>query len=147
MDLEKFSFTIVYIPGKLNVTADALSRITIDNLTKIYQNNVTLLMTASKPLAIHIDVIKRVFEENNQVLAVQTRSMTRKMSEKNGQPEQKDVRKNDRKMIEYMPVIEEFNDCHLKTVPKIITHDDCLLRVHNKNKIVFKVDLNEYIIR
>lgn len=143
MDLEKFNFTIVYIPGKLNVTADALSRITIDNLTKIYQNNVTLLMTVSKPLAIHMDVIKQVFEENNQILAVQTRSMTRKLNE---QKELKDVRKNERKIIEYMPVIEEFNECHLKMVPKVITNDDYKLKVHKKSKMLINVDLNKYII-
>lgn len=140
MDLDKFNFTIVYIPGKLNVTADALSRITIDNLTKIYENNVTLLMTASKPLAIHIDVIKIVFEENNQILAVQTRSMTRKQTQPT---EYKD--KNEQKTIEYMPVIEEFNESHLKSVPKMITNDDYIMNVHNRNKILMKVDLNNYI--
>lgn len=140
MDLEKFNFTITYIPGKLNVTADALSRITIDNLTKIYQNNVTLLMTASKPLAIHIDVIKTVFEENNQILAVQTRSMTRKINEK-------DIRNTvEQKLIEYMPVIEEFNESHLKSVPKMITNDDYQMNVHSRNKILMRVDLNEYIV-
>lgn len=140
MDLDKFNFTIVYIPGKLNVTADALSRITIDNLTKIYENNVTLLMTASKPLAIHIDVIKSVFEEHNQVLAVQTRSMTKKQK----QPETRhDI--NKQKTIEYMPVIEEFNDSHLKSVPKITTNDDYVINVHDKNNIIIKVDINEYM--
>lgn len=144
MDLEKFNFTIVYIPGKLNVTADALSRITIDNLTKIYQNNVTLLMTASKPLAIHIDVIKTALEENNQILAVQTRSMTRKMNSNDTQTKNETIRE---KLTEYAPVIEEFNESHLKSVPKIITNDDYIINVHNKNNILLNVDTNKYLTK
>lgn len=90
-----------------------------------------------------MDRIKQVFEKNNQILAVQTRSMTRQMNEQN---EQKDVRKNEREIRKYIPVIEEFNECHLKAVPKIITNDDCILKVHEKNKISINVDLNKYII-
>lgn len=77
MDLEKYNFTIVYIPGKSNVTADALSRITIDDLSKIYENKVTLL--------IHINTIKHIFNETNRTLAV-TRSMT-KMKERDNDNE------------------------------------------------------------
>lgn len=65
------------------MTADAFSRITINDLTKIYENNVTMLMTTSKPVTVHIDTLRTVFAENtNQMLAI-TRSMTRKNVNKN----------------------------------------------------------------
>lgn len=53
MDLEKFNFTIEYLPGKLNVTADALSRITISDLTKIYENNITLMIKSERRIKTH----------------------------------------------------------------------------------------------
>lgn len=43
LDLEEYDFDIIHIKGKDNVAADALSRITMADLTKIYENTVTLL--------------------------------------------------------------------------------------------------------
>lgn len=142
MDLETFNFTIVYIPGKQNVTADALSRITIDDLTKIYENNVTMLMTTGKPIAIHIDTLRSVFgEAEKRVLAVSTRSMTKKERIRNT-----NENKTNEEKIEYVPVIEEFNEINLKSVPKIITNRNYEISARRfKNKIIFGVDPIEYI--
>lgn len=137
MDLEKYNFTIVYIPGHSNVTADALSRITINDLSKIYENKVTLLMTASKPLAIHLDTIKTIFEESKRILAV-TRSMTREQN-KNRENIVKQKRDIEEK-IEYMPVIEEMNNNNMMGVPKAITNKNNELQVHTKNKKRIYVD-------
>lgn len=61
MDLCEFDFEIIHIKGKENVAADALSRISISDLKKIYENNVTML-----PI---------------------TRSMTKKLCAQNKKPE------------------------------------------------------------
>lgn len=146
MDLEKFNFTITYIPGKSNVTADALSRITIPDLTKIYENKITLVMRKSEPVKIHIDTLKEIFKINT-VMAIQTRSITRKLKKEEEKRKEQNKTKMSERKNEYIPVIREFNDIHLKSVPKVITSNELIVKALNKNKIVMRVDPQEYITK
>lgn len=45
MDLEEYDFVVEYIKGKDNVAADALSRITIDDLKEMYPKEESILVT------------------------------------------------------------------------------------------------------
>lgn len=48
LDLEEYDFEIIYIKGKDNVMADALSRITIDELKELYKDVAVFAITRSK---------------------------------------------------------------------------------------------------
>lgn len=87
MDLEEFDFTIEYIKGKENVVADALSRISIQDLFKMYEENnifkVDIASHTHKNTQIRPKIEKT--RQTNQILAF-TRSMTRKQQQ-NEQPQ------------------------------------------------------------
>ncbi|XP_067620910.1 retrovirus-related Pol polyprotein from transposon 412 isoform X12 [Eurosta solidaginis] len=94
LELSEYNFTIVYIKGKSNVCADALSRITIDEIK----------------------------EANKQILAVQTRAMTKKANDKNLH---RKTDKNDEKQLT-LHVYDKFSFNFSKKVPRIrsaITYD------------------------
>lgn len=91
LDLEEYSFIIEHIKGKDNVAADALSRISIDDLKEIYKDSVS-------------------------VLPVITRSMTRRANEKT----QEDIIQAETPMNDSeMRIIEEFNSNFVKSIPRI----------------------------
>lgn len=148
LDLETFNFTIVHLPGKENVAADALSRITIENLSKIYENNVTMLMTTAEPLSIHIDVIKEIFRDNLSMLPItanllkmQTRSMARSKIE-SSKNKSADINENiELKSFEGLGINHD-----LKSVPKIIMNDNFEVCAYNENKMICKVDVNKMFI-
>lgn len=97
LDLEEFDFQIEYIKGNDNVVADALSRLDVEQL-------------------------KEIQSCQTQILAVQTRSMSRKNntaeSEITEQNQEKNVTANFPKIYE---VIENFEASHL---PKLIFKRD-----------------------
>lgn len=71
LDLEEFNFTVEHIPGKENVVADALSRISINDLKKIYENTVTMLTIQAKSNFLHISDFSDMLEglENRSMKA------------------------------------------------------------------------------
>lgn len=87
MDLEEYDFTIEYIKGRDNVVADALSRISIQDLFKMYEENnvfkVDIQSQSHKSSQIKSKIEKH--RQSNQILAF-TRSMTRKQLQ-NEQPQ------------------------------------------------------------
>ena len=48
LDLEEYNFTVVYLRGKENVVADALSRISIDDLMEMGKNVSNILKISTK---------------------------------------------------------------------------------------------------
>lgn len=82
MDLEEFDFTIEYIKGRENVVADALSRISISDLFKIYEENnvfkVHIESNTQKTTQTKPKIEKN--RQTNHILAF-TRSMARKQQQ------------------------------------------------------------------
>lgn len=62
LDLCEFDFEIIHIKGKDNVAADALSRISIADLQKIYENNVTMLPVTTRSMS------KKLCAQNNEII-------------------------------------------------------------------------------
>lgn len=140
LDLEDCDFTIEHIPGRDNVAADALSRITINDLKTLYKNNVTMLRLTrtDRPTCLHINDFKEIFEDNNKILAV-TRSMSRKNIQNT-----KNVENTHEIKERFVPVIEKMRS-EKKSVPRMITNAQLKLCARkNKNKI-FEIDLNKFI--
>lgn len=139
IDLEEFDFTIDHIAGKNNLAADTLSRITIEDLKTLYENNVTMLkMTqTNSPNYLHIKDFKQTFEEP-QILAVQTRSMTRKAQ----RIPKKVGRTQDFEQI-FVPVVEEL--VSEKDIPTLITNAQFILSARKNKKKIFQMDLNKYV--
>lgn len=140
IDLEEFDFTVEHIPGRNNVAADALSRIKIEDLKTLYKNNVTMLtMTQTEPPNyLHINDFKHTFEDS-QILAVQTRSMTRKTIQNNTEIEK--IQKSQEKFV---PVVEALGNVK-KGIPKLITNAQFILTARKNKTKIFEMDLNRYI--
>lgn len=71
LDLEEFDFDVVYIKGKDNIVADALSRISIHDLKDIYKEN---LINEDQEKNSEIVSAKGKIRSESQILAI-TRSM------------------------------------------------------------------------
>lgn len=110
LDLEEYEFDIIHIRGKDNVAADALSRISITDLSRIYQNDVTMLAI--------------------------TRSMTnRKEKKKDNGNESAMANKAERQSV-----IEETNHQLVKKLPRVMTNGNREIVIMNKRKKIWKLD-------
>jgi hypothetical protein len=119
LDLEEFDFDIEYVKGKENVVADCLSRISIDDL-------------------------KNMCQENKQILVV-TRSMSKKNSiqkEKESQVK-KTLQKENPKII----FANDNAIYYEKPLLKIIKQESrFMILIKKKNKILRNEEMNENII-
>lgn len=141
MELDNHNFTIVYIPGELNVTADALSRIDLQNSG--YITNTNDGHKTDKPLKININEIREALNEENesndekegQILAI-TRSRARQVAQAN------EANKNEsNEKLKAMPIIEETNDAHLRGVPFLATNKENILRAIQDKRKLFQIDV------
>lgn len=127
LELEEYNFTIEHIKGKNNVAADALSRITIDDLKEIYSKSVSML-----PMT--------------------TRSMSRKTNTpglNQIQPVQDEVIRADE-----VKVLEELHSSFEKGIPRVkcirlrtqlkITH--LKLYAYEGHRRILNVDLHDMIV-
>lgn len=146
IDLEEYDFTVEHIPGKNNVAADALSRITIEDLKTIYKNNVTMLpiTQTETPNCLHILDFKQIFEEP-QILAVQTRSMRAKMDQNESKVDNSKQSKFHADVsTTFIPVVEEFRSKN--GLPKIYTSEEFVLSARKNRRKIFEIDLNRFVI-
>lgn len=122
LDLEEYDFEIEYIKGKDNVTADALSRISIADLKKIYENNVTML-------------------------PVMTRSMHRKLLQQQQQQTRPSVatKSHAESNKELTPKVIENDNIFLKKIPKIIVDTNMKLKMKLGRRTIFDIDLSDVI--
>ena len=111
LDLEEYSFDIEHIKGKDNVAADALSRISIKDLTNIYENNVT-------------------------ILRVQTRSNTRDLQNINQDDTSAQNRTNE---IIKPRFIESLTASKIPTIPRLRTQGKTIC-AYMKKRIIFKIN-------
>lgn len=112
LDLEEYDFVIEHISGKNNVVADALSRISINELKEKYKSN-----------------------ENN-IMAITTRSMTRKNEIKINENENKSTNNENK-----MKIYEEIGSSYDKKVPRIRMTDKNELSAYKSKKLLFKIKL------
>lgn len=129
LELEEYDFIVQYIKGKDNVVADALSRISIDDLKELQIKNET---------------------ENENVVLAMTRSMMSKMQNRNVQNESLNEHTKQKTLNE--KVIEIFNAPFNKKVPRIkMTSmknknnelDEIEISAYKSHKILFKILVNE----
>lgn len=129
LELEDYEFTIEHIKGKDNVAADALSRISIDDL-------------------------KTLYGETKSVLKVQTRSMTKKLNEPMSQSGE--LHQHDSKALnDQVFITEELNARFLKSIPRItsirtnsVSKDvlDLNINVYVKHKKLLTIEARNMII-
>lgn len=68
LDLEEYNFEIIHIKGKDNVVADALSRISIDDLKSVFDdNNTVLVMTRAQSKRAQTDNNKNTTSKNEKI--------------------------------------------------------------------------------
>lgn len=116
LDLEEYDFIITHVPGKDNVVADALSRITLKEIKETFST-----------------------EDELTILSMQTRSMTRNLEKNEKQNE--NTRKIN-KSPEWTPKIYENNGTKYdKGIPIIKINKNKLIALKNK-KLLFTVDLD-----
>lgn len=119
LELEEYNFTVEYIKGKSNVVADALSRITFDEIKKTPIDPKTILVT--------------------------TRSMTKKSQKEKAINDSKKLIENVNKDV---MIYDQFDNVFDKTVPKITTElfvkNDQItklqLKITKKHKKVLNVE-------
>lgn len=115
LELEEYDFTIIHIKGKDNVVADALSRITLND-------------------------IKASFEESEAVLAI-TRSHTRKLNNNNilrpVENEEKEV--SEPKIYEKNE--NEF-DTHTPRIKSMLEKNNYVIRAYHKHKKLFTIRIS-----
>lgn len=133
LDLEEYNFTVEYIRGKDNVAADALSRISIEDLKNLYPPSAS-------------------------VLKIMTRSMTRKLRQQNLVEQD---RPQEISEIGRVRITEEFGSSFIRTIPRIICRNLNLesrdnmsqgsprkrkLCAHVGHRKLFDIDLEKTII-
>lgn len=74
LDLEEYDFTMKHISGKDNVVADALSRISIDDIKDIYEDYPILRISTSNKMR---KCKSKAQRHSNPVVVMTTRSMTK----------------------------------------------------------------------
>lgn len=117
LDLEEYDFEVVYIKGSTNVAADALSRITIEDLKLSYENTVTALpmMTRSRARA--------ALSEANSLIESKPKQVT-------------DTSKT---------MVTLDRHIFLKKLPQVRV-SEMKMKILIKNKLLFEVDLNDYVV-
>lgn len=115
LDLEEYDFEIIYIRGKENVAADALSRVSISDLKKIYENEVTLL-------------------------PVMTRSMHQKLRAEQQQTDANRTRVDAQNIEDVDQRVMEDSKIFLKKVPKITIDQNLDIQVKLNKKLIFSIN-------
>ncbi|HBK82994.1 MAG TPA: hypothetical protein DDZ41_05260 [Flavobacterium sp.] len=129
LDLEEYQFTIEYIRGKENIVADALSRISIDELKQI--------------------------QLNNAEIKICTRSMSHKMKNCSDQNINKSIMNNKGKFC----IDDRYNENEIKIncyenkndfkIPKMkfkVANNEIInLKVYSKRKQVLKIDISNFV--
>lgn len=109
MDLEEFDFEIRYIKGSTNCVADALSRITIEDLKTLTENTV-------------------------KILKVQTRAMTRSKNSNDNKQNERNV--NDKTMKEH--VIENNSAKRVPRIITKLEDQETIIRAIYKRRVIYK---------
>lgn len=121
LDLEEYNFTVEYVKGTQNVVADALSRITIEELKKLYP-------------------------PCTSVLHMTTRSMSRNMNQKQLLNETNKHANYNMVDLSTVKVVEELGSSFLKAVPRIRCRNlKLLLENHANNEFRAKMKLSTYM--
>lgn len=116
LELEEYDFEIVHIAGKDNVVADALSRISIQDLQETYKDQIILVTTRSQ--------LKRLNHQN--VNSVQNK---------------KERAQND--IIEIPKIIEELSRKYVRKIPRIkseIYESKTVVDVYKNHRKLFEIE-------
>lgn len=121
LELEEYNFTVEHIRGKENVVADALSRISIDDLKNL--------------------------KEEVDIFAMTTRSKTRKMTNENKNITENNTNTstNDKKPH----VIDDYGDLFSRKIPKltlIMSTNDLYLRAFKNKKKILELNVFDAIV-
>lgn len=142
LSLSDKDFTIEHIPGRLNVVADALSRMNISDLSTNYKNDVTMftmICQEQETMRIkHFDIIE-IFERKNEtekVMNVMTRQQAKSINMKKEQVEQNEQNDSNDKVMIY-----EDSNQKKSGIPMMSTSNN-KMRAHYKNKLLFEIELN-----
>lgn len=141
MDLEEFDFDIEYIKGKENVVADALSRISIKDLFKMYEENhiFKIEIAPSRQIKNQKNVKNKNIRAMNSVLAF-TRSMTKAQQNTENYDRnltiQAQRQKNKMSMVSFHP-IENTHACALQILKPII-----MVYQHKLHYVLIRVTKN-----
>lgn len=111
LELEEYKFDIEYIKGSQNVVADALSRMSFDEIRDCNQNAAQVCVT--------------------------TRSMNKKQSSEN---ETKKIKDNENDKLTIMNVYEDNNYSFTRKIPKLVITKN-VLQARINRKIVFEFNL------
>lgn len=111
LELEEYKFDIEYIKGSQNVVADALSRMSFDEIKDCNQNTAQV--------------------------RVMTRSMTRKKNAANSQQ----IESNSDENIQKMNVYEDNNHLFTRKIPKLLIDNENVLEARQNRKLIFEFKL------
>lgn len=142
LDLEEYNFVIEHIAGKNNVVADALSRVSIDDIKQVTEYEKHNIFTVNQSVStalnqISIHEIKSIAKYNESNIYATTRSMSREQNRRN-----QNELPNENELIE-LPQPKAISELigFDKKVPRIKISE---LLVHKNTGVIAQLKFNLY---